>query len=62
MRLRLLGRLEVLLVRLLNHRQGDAHVLGEVRAAAVVLHDLKQKAEKRSQSKRSRAQRGSGEL
>ena len=38
--LRLLGGLEVVLMRLLDHRQGHAHVLGEVRAALVKLHDL----------------------
>ena len=40
MRLRLLRRLEVVLVGLLDHGQGDAHVLRQVRAAAVVLHNL----------------------
>ena len=39
-RLRLLGSLEVLLVRLLDHRQGDAHVLREILAGRVELHDL----------------------
>ena len=39
-RLRLLGGLEVVLVRLLDHGQGHAHVLRELRAALVKLHDL----------------------